>query len=115
VELVSGLLRKQHHDLSGLPLRVVAEGWANVTLRLGDELAVRVPRREASAKLIENEIAWLPKLGPFLSVSVPVAVRNGRSTDDYPPQWSVVPWFDGKQALSDPLLPSEAARLGSFL
>ena len=115
VELVAGLLREQHADLADRPLSVVAEGWDNVTLRLGDGLAVRVPRREASAKLIENEIAWLPTLAPLLPLSVPAPVRTGRPTDDYPWQWSIVPWIEGQEALVDPLLFSEAAGLGSFL
>ena len=45
VDLVRALLRDQHPDLADLSLRVVASGWDNVVLRLGDRLAVRVPRR----------------------------------------------------------------------
>ncbi len=95
VELVATMLRQQHHDLADLPLRITAEGWDNMTLRLGDELAVCVPRRESSARLIESEIAWLLELGPLLPVPDPIPVRTGRPTDDHPWQQSIVPWIDG--------------------
>ena len=39
-ELVRGLLHAQHPDLADRPLHVAANGWDNVTLRLGDDLAV---------------------------------------------------------------------------
>jgi aminoglycoside phosphotransferase (APT) family kinase protein len=79
VDLVRRLLRAQHPDLADLPLRVVANGWDNVTLRLGDELAVRVPRREMAAQLVRNEQRWLPVLAPG-SVSTPCA-RSSPETD----------------------------------
>jgi aminoglycoside phosphotransferase (APT) family kinase protein len=115
VDLVAGLLIEQHPDLADLPLRRVAEGWDNLTFRLGDALAVRVPRRQAAASLIEKEIVWLPRLAPQLPLPVPAPVRTGQPTSFYPWRWSVVPWADGKEALTDPLLSVEAARLGAFL
>lgn len=115
IDLVARLLREQHADLAALPLRRVAEGWDNSTFRLGDALAVRVPRRQSAASLIEKEIVWLPRLAPQLPLPVPVPVRTGQPTSFYPWRWSVVPWADGKQALTDPLLSVEAARLGAFL
>lgn len=97
IDLVRGLLTEQHPDLAELPLRVVANGWDNVMLRLGDGLAVRVPRREVAAHLVKHEQQWLPVLAPRLPVTVPVAVRVGRPSPalSYPWSWSVVPWVDG--------------------
>ena len=43
--LVRALLREQHADLADLALIDVGEGWDNKLFRLGDELAVRLPRR----------------------------------------------------------------------
>lgn len=105
VELVRALLAAQHPDLAGLPLEVVANGWDNVVLRLGDDLAVRVPRREAAAELVRHEQAWLPTLAPHLPVPVPAPVRVGLPSDGstgpaFPWAWSVVPWFDGLSALA---------------
>jgi aminoglycoside phosphotransferase (APT) family kinase protein len=95
VDLVRRLLRSQHPDLADLPLRIASNGWDNVTLRLGDDLAVRVPRREMAAQLVRNEQRSLPVLGPLLGVGVPVPVRIGHPTDELLWGWSVVPWFDG--------------------
>ncbi|NMM16354.1 MAG: aminoglycoside phosphotransferase family protein [Cellulomonas sp.] len=95
VDLVRRLLRAQHPDLAELSLRVVANGWDNVTLRLGDELAVRVPRREMAAQLVRNEQRWLPVLAPRLGVDAPVPARIGHPADEMPWGWSIVPWFAG--------------------
>src|SRR5689334_7584851 len=92
--LVRALLRDQHPDLAAGPLRPVGHGWDNVVFRLGDDLAVRVPRREARAVLIEHEQRWLPELAPHLPLPVPVPIRIGRPALGYPWPWSVVGWMD---------------------
>jgi len=61
-QLVRRLLTQQFPDLAGLPLRLAANGWDNAIFRLGSNLAVRLPRREAAAHLIEHEQRWLPQL-----------------------------------------------------
>ncbi|WP_298457023.1 aminoglycoside phosphotransferase family protein [uncultured Cellulomonas sp.] len=101
-DLVRDLLRDQHPDLAGLPLRVAASGWDNAVLRLGDDLAVRVPRRAAAAELVRHEQRWLPVLAPALAVPVPVPVRVGAPSGRYPWAWSVVPWFTGRPATTVP-------------
>jgi aminoglycoside phosphotransferase (APT) family kinase protein len=102
VELVRELLRRQHPDLCDRPLSIVAHGWDNVMLRLGDDLAVRVPRRAAAAVLIEHEQRVLPRLAPRLPVPVPMPVRVGHPTEFYPWAWSVVPWLPGAAAFRQP-------------
>ncbi|MBB2922021.1 phosphotransferase [Cellulomonas cellasea] len=72
VDLVRALLRDQHPDLADLSLRVVASGWDNVVLRLGDRLAVRVPRRPEAVPLVLHEQRWLPELARRLDVATPV-------------------------------------------
>ncbi|PJI85694.1 aminoglycoside phosphotransferase family protein [Luteimicrobium subarcticum] len=101
--LAHALLRAQHADLADRPLRVVANGWDTVVMRLGDDLALRLPRREVAAHLVEHEQAVLPVLAPTLPVPVPLPVRVGRPTDGYPYPWSVVPWFDGVAAAATPV------------
>ncbi|MDT0232710.1 aminoglycoside phosphotransferase family protein [Curtobacterium flaccumfaciens] len=97
VPLVRSLLRDQHPDLAGLPLEVVANGWDNVVLRLGDDLAVRVPRRELAARLVEHEQRWLPDIAARVGsvVPVPAPVRTGHPALGYPWSWSIVPWLPG--------------------
>lgn len=91
---VARLLAAQHPALGGA-LRHVAHGWDNDVFRLGDALAVRLPRREAAARLVRHEQRWLPHLAPLLPVPVPVPVAVGIPDADYPWHWSVVPWFAG--------------------
>ncbi|TRW45731.1 aminoglycoside phosphotransferase family protein [Georgenia yuyongxinii] len=96
--LVARLLTDQHPDLADQPLRLAASGWDNVIVRLGEDLAVRAPRRAAAAELIRHEQRWLPVLAPRLPVDTPVPVRHGGPTPYFPWAWSVTRWFPGTTA-----------------
>ena len=100
--VVRSLLQEQHPDLAHLPLIEVGEGWDNKLFRLGGDLAVRIPRRTASATLIEHEQRWLPRLAPRLPLPVPAPLRVGRPGSGFPWSWSVVRWFPGQSALLAP-------------
>ncbi|MEP1123862.1 MAG: aminoglycoside phosphotransferase family protein [Ilumatobacter sp.] len=115
--LVRSLLADQHPDLADLPIHVLANGWDNVMFRLGDELTVRLPRREMSACLVEHEQAVLPGLAEVLPIPIPAPVRFGRPALGYPSSWSVNPWIPGTFAATTPLADPtrEARRLGEFL
>jgi aminoglycoside phosphotransferase (APT) family kinase protein len=113
--LIYRLLLDQHPDLANLPLDLVDAGWDNVMCRLGDRLAVRLPRRQLAAALIEHEQAWLPQLAKQLTLPIPTALRAGYPTLDYPWRWSVVPWFTGVAADQAPLHPDQAQVYGDFL
>jgi len=114
--LVRELLRAQHADLASLTLVDIGEGWDNRVFRLGRSLAVRMPRREASAVLIEQEQRWLPQLSARLPLPVPVPIRTGRPGCGFPWSWSVVPWMRGQSALLAPSDPMRmATALGKFL
>ena len=112
--LVSNLL-KQHPDLSHLPIQLLDSGWDNVMYRLGDKLSVRLPRRQAAAKLIEHEQTWLPQIADRLTIPVPVPYRVGQPTANYPWQWSIVPWISGVTADLEPPNTSQAKLWASFL
>ena len=117
IGLVRALLEEQHHDLASLPLVEAGEGWDNKLFRLGDELVVRLPRRQLAAGLIEYEQRWLPALAPHLPLPVPAPVRVGRPGCGFPWAWSVAPWFSGKTAatLTPGLTDDLAVQLGEFL
>ncbi|MGN6407992.1 MAG: aminoglycoside phosphotransferase family protein [Curtobacterium sp.] len=117
VPLVAALLRDQHPDLAGLPLEVVASGWDNVVVRLGDLLAVRLPRRAAAAALIEHEQRWLPEIAHRVAAIVPVPdpVRTGRPALGYPWSWSVVRWLPGEPAGERPGGVRVAEALAAFV
>jgi len=91
VHLVRSLLATQHPDLVHLPVKIMEAGWDNVMVRLGSELALRLPRRAVADELILNEQKWLPYLGPHLPVPIPVPLRTGKPQADYPFHWSVLP------------------------
>ena len=115
IPLVRTLLAAQHPDLADLPLRLIEAGWDNVMLRLGNDLAVRLPRRALAATLIENEQRWLPTLAPHLPLPVPTPLRIGLAGNGYPWRWSVVPWLKG--TASDLALPGgdQGSALARFL
>jgi aminoglycoside phosphotransferase (APT) family kinase protein len=106
--LVSGLLEEQHADLAHLAPIKVAEGWDNTIFRLGEELAVRLPRRAASAILIEQEQRWLPRLADRLPLPVPVPVRVGKPSALFGWSWSIVRWLPGETLLQASLHDSVA-------
>jgi aminoglycoside phosphotransferase (APT) family kinase protein len=117
VDLVRRLLLEQHPDLADLPLTQIGEGWDNAVFRLGDELAIRLPRRSATAALMQNEQRWLPTLAPRLPLPVPTPVRVGRPGSGFPWAWSIVRWFPGVASfIAPPLdLRATAIALGGFL
>ncbi|MEU3555917.1 aminoglycoside phosphotransferase family protein [Streptomyces fragilis] len=100
IEITAGLVRdlllEQHPDLAGLPLREVAGGWGNQMWRLGDDLAVRMPRQEGAAALLRKECRWLPVLGPRLPLPVPGPVRVGEPSARFPKPWTVMTWVPGE-------------------
>jgi aminoglycoside phosphotransferase (APT) family kinase protein len=97
--LVARMIAAQHPDLAG-PLRLVSDGWDNRIFRLGDDLAVRVPRREVAAHLIEHEQRVLADVARRVAVPVPAPVRVGVPDETFPWPWSIVPWLEGVDGAS---------------
>ncbi|MFD4027675.1 aminoglycoside phosphotransferase family protein [Streptomyces sp. NPDC058576] len=95
-DLVRDLLRQQHPDLAGLAVREVAGGWDNQQWRLGDELAVRMPRTERAPELQRKERRWLPLLAPRLPLPVPHPVRVGEPSARFPKRWTIMTWVPGE-------------------
>jgi aminoglycoside phosphotransferase (APT) family kinase protein len=115
--LVRSLLADQHPDLAERRLRVVANGWDNVVVRLGDDLAVRLPRRAAAARLVEHEQRWLPEIARRVAhvAPVPEPVRLGRPALGYPWSWSVVRWLPGDVVGDRAAGPAVARALAAFV
>ncbi|HWE99523.1 MAG TPA: aminoglycoside phosphotransferase family protein [Caulobacteraceae bacterium] len=111
--LARTLLRAQHPDLAHLPIAPVAEGWDNAVFRLGDTLALRLPRRAIGARLILNEQRWLPSIAPLLPIETPLPVRAGAPQQGYPWPWSVVRWVDGRTAEHAPLRADQGPALSA--
>jgi len=113
-DLARRLLRRQHPDLSEYPIRPAASGWDNAIFRLGEDLALRLPRRKVAVRLIRNEQRWLPGLAPRLPLRVPAPVRIGAPDADFPWPWSVIPWIGGETADLSPPDADQGAALARF-
>ncbi|WP_194909387.1 aminoglycoside phosphotransferase family protein [Catenulispora rubra] len=114
--LVQALLREQHPDLADLEIRDVAGGWGNQQFRLGDELAVRLPRYGEAPLQLRQEQKWLPVLAERLPLPVPVPVRIGEPSELFEHPWTVMRWVEGEPADLTPITRAESAeRLAAFL
>jgi aminoglycoside phosphotransferase (APT) family kinase protein len=107
-DLVRRLVSEQFPELGGLSVAAVrSTGTVNAIYRLGDELCVRLPRREAWAADLDQELHWLPELAPRLSLQVPEPVAGGRPGGGYPCTWAVYRWLQGRP-FADDLVADEA-------
>ncbi|MEU8825345.1 aminoglycoside phosphotransferase family protein [Streptomyces sp. NPDC048636] len=114
--LVRSLVREQHPDLADLDLREVVGGWDNQLWRLGEELAVRMPRTERAPSLLRNEFRWLPALASRLPLPVPTPLRIGEPSARFPRPWTIATWVPGEPADRAPLSHDSAAdTLAGFL
>ena len=108
--LVRALIEEQFPAWSGLSLvRVEPSGTDNAIFRLGNELAVRLPRRDGSLAAEDKEHTWLPRLAPRLPVEIPLPVARGRPGAGYPWHWSVHTWLEGETPIGKPLAADELA------
>jgi aminoglycoside phosphotransferase (APT) family kinase protein len=114
--LVRALLREQHPDLADLELRDVNGGWDNRQWRLGEELAVRLPRTERAPLLLHAEQTWLPLLANRLPLPTPTPVRIGRPSSLFGHTWTIARWVEGEPADHTPVTRVDAAEvLAEFL
>jgi aminoglycoside phosphotransferase (APT) family kinase protein len=115
--LVRRLLTDQFPDWADLPLRrIEPAGTVNAIFRLGDQLALRLARREGPTKPGGKELEWLPKLAPLLPLEIPTPVAQGQPTAEYPWFWDVHTWVDGETATVEEIDAIQAARdLAAFI
>ncbi|MEW2166818.1 aminoglycoside phosphotransferase family protein [Streptomyces sp. NPDC007084] len=116
--LVRRLLRGRFAAWAELPLeRVESAGTVNALYRLGDELAVRLPRIPGGADDVVKEALWLPRLAPLLPVPVPEILGVGAPAEGYPWHWTVQRWIDGEPPVPGALSDARglAAGLGAFV
>ena len=103
-DLVRRLLASQFPQWAELPIeRVVSAGTDNAIYRLGDDLAVRLPRIHWAVDNVAKEQKWLPVLAPHLPLAVPLPVAAGEPEEAFPYPWGVVQWLPGELATLDRL------------
>jgi aminoglycoside phosphotransferase (APT) family kinase protein len=103
-DLVRALLRSQHPQWADLPIeRVTSAGTDNAMYRLGDDLAVRLPRIDWAVANVAKEQRWLPVFAPRVPLAVPEPVATGAPEEAFPYPWGVVRWVPGELATLDVL------------
>ena len=100
-QVVSRLLREQAPHLADMPVRASsASGSSNWVFRLGDTMAIRLPRSDDYVADLVNQVRGLPRLAPYLPVPVPDVVAIGQPGRAFPRPWAVVSWVPGDLPLA---------------
>ncbi|WP_392468838.1 aminoglycoside phosphotransferase family protein [Arsenicicoccus cauae] len=96
VELVAGLVREQAPSFAGLPISVSnSAGSSNWVFRLGDTMAVRLPRSRGYSADLETEVAWLPRIAAATTTPTPELVLRGEPSATFALPWAIVTWLEG--------------------
>jgi aminoglycoside phosphotransferase (APT) family kinase protein len=118
VSVAGRLLALQFPQWADLPIVPVhSAGTDNAIFRLGNDMAVRLPRIRGATGQVEKEHQWLPRLAPLLPLAIPVPLAKGMPAEGYPWHWSVYRWLEGETAtiarIADPR--QAATTLGEFV
>lgn len=110
--LVLRLIAAQFPQWAGLPVeRVDSVGTSNAMYRLGEDMAVRLPRTAGAAGDVGTEQRWLQRLAPTLPVAIPAPLGRGEPAEGYPWPWSVYRWLTGENPvagrIAEPVLLAE--------
>src|SRR5215213_1767452 len=118
VSLVRRLLAAQFPLWADLAIEPVpSAGTDNAIYRLGEQMAVRLPRIAWATGQVEKEQRWLPSLAPHLPLAIPVPLATGNPAEGFPWQWSIHPWLEGENATATSIgdLPAAAVDLARFI
>lgn len=97
--LVRRLLKGQFPQWADLPIkRIESAGTDNAIYRLGDDMAVRLPRIHWAIEQVDKEHRWLPRIAPLLPLAIPDPLAKGAPGEGYPWDWSIQRWLEGENA-----------------
>jgi aminoglycoside phosphotransferase (APT) family kinase protein len=118
--LVGKLIAEQFPEFAHLNIQPVKiQGHDNRTFRLGPDMLVRMPTEESYALKVPKEQTLLPQLKPHLSVPIPIPLKMGNPSKDFPFPFSIYKWLEGESAnsldLNDHNLEAIALELAKFL
>ncbi len=112
VSLVARLLASQFPRWADLPLvPIQPSGTDNAIYRLGDDMAVRLPRIHRAVEQVDKEQRWLPRLAPHLPLAIPVPLARGVPGEGYPWPWSVYRWLEGESATPEGIADADQVAL----
>lgn len=116
-ELVRRLVDTQFPEWRALPIRRLPPiGTDHQLFRLGDEFLVRMPRIDWAVGQAHSDWTWLPRLAPYLPLTVPAPVALGEPGEGYPWAWTVVRWIPGESPAPGSVGSAGVARdLGMFV
>lgn len=114
-ELVRSLLAEQHPQLADRDIGDPIEGFDMAVFRIGADLAVRLPRHQASVRSLESEIRWIGLLSERWTFPTQRIVHVGRPGAQYPWCWAITSWLPGELAADRPLDAAAAPALGQAL
>lgn len=111
-DTVRALLADQHPDLAELELGERFDGWDMAMYRLGNDLAVRLPRVEAAVASLISEMRFVPRLSGDWDFPFPHVVRSGLPGEGFPWPWAIVTWVPSTTADRVPLGAEAGPRIG---
>jgi len=120
LDLAHELINKQFPEYANMPITSVEkQGHDNRTYRLGSEMLIRMPTAECYALKVPKEQELLPRLSPHLSVSIPVPIKIGVPSEDYPYPFSIYKYLSGTSlnllSLNKEIIEQLAFDLAKFL
>lgn len=93
--VIKRLLSEMTPQWAHLPIRrLLSSGTDNAIYRIGDELLLRLPRREAAANLISKELDWLPRFAN-LTLDVPKLRFRGSAEFGLKCDFGIFEWMEG--------------------
>lgn len=114
-EVVRALLREQHPDLADREIGDPTEGFDMAVFRLGEDLAVRLPRHREAISSLAVEVRWARELSEGWTFPTQRIVRMGVPGEEFPWDWAITSWLPGRIAARHPLDASAAPELGRAL
>src|SRR5579872_5663829 len=98
-DLARKLIAEQFPEFAHLPVTSVEQqGHDNRTYRLGNTMLIRMPTEESYALKVPKEQKLLPQLASHLTIHIPVPLKMGNASEEFPFLFSIYKWLDGRSA-----------------
>jgi len=114
-ELVQRLLARHLPHYAHLSIGERTDGWDAAMFRLGERLAVRVPRTAHAVQFLRAETTWLPRLSGGWDFPVPQFEAVCEPGPDFEWPWAVVTWLPGTTADAVAVRSADGPALGAAL
>lgn len=119
MDIAANLIARQFPDLAPVTVAPLGVGWDNVAYLVNEAFVFRFPRRAIAVPLLDVESRFLPRIAPWVTLSIPVPQFVGVPEADYAYPFVGYPILPGTTACrirwTGALRASCAAPLGSFL